>query len=136
MLNTATLHGRFTATPELKKTTSGRAVTSFTLAVPRDYKTKNGDEIVDFINCVAWEQTAEFAAKYFEKGSPAIVRGSIEVRKYKDKNGNNRNVTEIKVDRLYFAETKKQDSNGGEYTPPDMGYKDIPEDYDGDDLPF
>lgn len=143
MLNTVILQGRLTAKPELKTTQSGNAVTSFTLAVPRDYKGKDGQEVTDFIDCVAWRQTAEFAAKYFEKGSAAIVKGSIEVRNYEDKNGNKRKATEIKVDNLYFGETKKRDSNGAAYAAGDVptdtpSYRELPDvDVDpDDDLPF
>lgn len=143
MLNTAILQGRFTSTPELKTTANGTPVTSFTLAIPRDYKGKDGQEVTDFIDCVAWRQTAEFAAKYFEKGSAAIVKGSIEVRSYEDKNGNKRKATEIKVDNLYFCETKKRDSNGavnaaGKVQTDTPSYRDLPDiEVDPeDDLPF
>ena len=143
MLNTIILQGRFTSTPELKTTTSGIPVTSFTLAVPRDYKGKDGQEITDFIDCVAWRNTAEFAAKYFVKGSAVIVKGSLEVRNYEDKNGNKRKATEVKADSLYFCEAKKRDNNNADntageipqYTP---SYRDLPdvEDDPEDDLPF
>lgn len=136
MLNTVILHGRFVEKPELKTTQNGKSVTSFSLAVPRDYK-KDGQEITDFLTCVAWGATAEFAAKYFGKGSAAIVRGSIETRKYEDKNGNKRTATEIKVDNLYFGESKKKDTDGNS----DAGgapeaFRDVPDVEVDDDLPF
>lgn len=141
MLNTVILHGRLTATPELKTTSNGISVASFTLAVPRDYKSKDGKEITDFIDCVAWRQTAEFAAKYFEKGSAAIVEGSIEVRNYEDKSGNKRKAVEIKVDNMRFVGAKKQSSDGaadtaGEVPTTTPAFREIPDVDVEDDLPF
>ena len=143
MLNTIILHGRLTAKPELKTTQNGNAVTSFTLAVPRDYKGKDGQEVTDFIDCVAWRQTAEFAVKYFDKGSAAIVKGSVETRSYEDKNGNKRKAVEVKVDNLYFGETKKRDGNNeadtaGEIPNLAPTFRDLPdvEVEPEDDLPF
>lgn len=141
MLNTVILHGRLTAKPELKTTGNGTSVTSFTLAVPRDYKGKNGEETTDFIDCVAWRQTAEFAAKYFEKGSAAIVKGSVEVRNYEDKNGNKRKAVEVKVDNLYFGETRKRSGDGaadtaGEIPNAAPDFREIPDIDPEDDLPF
>lgn len=139
MLNKAILHGRLTATPELRTTPNGISTTSFTLAVPRDYKGKNGQEITDFIDCVAWRQTAEFAAKYFEKGSAAIIEGKIEVRNYEDKNGNKRKAVEINVDNLRFVGAKKQSGDGAVDTAAEIPkaapeFREIPD--IEDDLPF
>ena len=134
MLNTITIQGRFTETPVLKTTTNGLFVTAFSLAVPRDYKDKNGQEITDFLTCVAWKETADHICKYFQKGSQAIVRGALETRKYKDKNGNNRIAFEIKVERIYFAGSKQVE---GTQTPAPSSQAEFEEiDVNEDDLPF
>ena len=132
MLNDIKIQGRFVETPVLKTTTSGSFVTSFNFAVPRDYKDKNGREITDFLTCVAWQDKADFICKHFEKGEQAIICGSLETRKYKDKNDVTRVAHEIKVDRIYFVGSKQ---NEGVQTPaPSMqDYEEIdPE----EDLPF
>lgn len=135
MLNTITLQGRFTETPVLKTTNNGAAVTAFTLAVPRDYKTKDGQEITDFITCAAWRQTAEFICKYFDKGSAATVNGSLETRKYEDKDGNKRTAYEVKVEKIYFAGGKKSDN--AQATPQAAPAQDFEEiDVNDEDLPF
>lgn len=138
MLNTAIIQGRFTATPELRYTSGDKAVTSFTLAVSRNYKDKNGGEITDFINCVVWGKTAEFVARYFTKGALAIVKGAIEVRNYEDKEGNKRTATEINADGVYFCEGKKQNNETAPATAPDTvpAPNDFEEIDSGDDLPF
>ena len=111
MLNEIILQGRLTATPELKHTNNDKAVTSFTLAVDRDFQT--GDEKqVDFISCVAWGKTAEFVSNYFEKGKQIILRGSLQVRKYQTQNGENRYATEVIADKVYFAGDKQKTSQG------------------------
>lgn len=111
-LNKVVLCGRVTSTPELKTTTSGLNVTSFNLAVNR--KTKNGEEAqADFIPCVAWRGTAEFICKYFQKGSALCVVGSIQTRKWQDKNGENRFSTEVIVDEALFADAKKAATTNG-----------------------
>ena len=145
MLNTVNLMGRFTKAPELRHTTSGVSVTAFTLAVDRDYAPKDGERETDFIECVAWRNTAEFVCKYFNKGSMAVVSGSLEVRKWTDKEGNNRRATEVKVENIYFG-SSKQSQGGGETVKPVPAapvYNNAAEDYaddipygDGDDLPF
>lgn len=108
MLNKAILMGRFTADPEMRKTQSGTSVTSFTLAVNRDFK-KDGQQETDFINCVAWRNTAEFVYKHFQKGRQAVVDGRIQTRSYTDKDGNKRTAFEVVVDNIYFADSKKED---------------------------
>lgn len=108
MLNKALLQGRFTADPELRSTQSGVSVTTFALAVNRDFK-KEGQPDADFINCVAWRSTAEFVCKYFQKGMQAVVDGSIQTRSYTDKDGNKRTAFEVLVDNIYFADSKKDD---------------------------
>ena len=108
MLNTVILQGRLTDTPELKVTTTGKNVTNFTLAVERDFST-NGEKETDFINIVAWNNTALFINKYFTKGKQMLVRGSLQVRKYQTQNGENRYVTEVKADAVNFCGDKEKD---------------------------
>ena len=106
MFNTVILTGRLTADPELKTTANGVSVTSFTIAVQRKYK--QGEESqADFINIVAWRQTAEFITKYFHKGSMIGIEGSIQARKYQDKDGNNRVAFEVIANNVQFVESKK-----------------------------
>ena len=118
-MNKVILMGRLTAEPEIRKTASGVSVLSFTLAVDRRFK-KEGAQSVDFIACVAWRQTAEFIAKYFKKGQRLAVSGAIEVRKWQDRDGNNRYTTEVIADEAYFAGGAKIDtaSDGDEFTDP------------------
>ncbi|MEE1007082.1 MAG: single-stranded DNA-binding protein [Acutalibacteraceae bacterium] len=105
MFNLVVLTGRLTADPELKTTQSGVSVTSFSIAVQR--RCKSGEEAqTDFINIVAWRQNAEFVAKYFKKGNMIGIEGSIQTRKYTDKNGNNRTAFEVVVNNIQFAESK------------------------------
>lgn len=104
MLNKVILMGRFTAEPELKSTSNGTSVTTFTLAVDRDYSKE--DKQTDFITCVAWRNTAEFISKYFSKGQLVAVDGSIQTRSYTDKDGNKRTAFEVVVNQAYFAEKK------------------------------
>ena len=105
MLNRVILMGRLTADPELRKTASDLSVTSFTLAVDRNYG-KGADRQTDFINCVAWRQTAEFISRYFSKGRLMAVEGSLLVRNYVDKNENKRQAVEVLVDQAFFADSK------------------------------
>lgn len=110
MFNTVILTGRLTADPELKTTANGVSVTSFTIAVQRKYK--QGEESqADFINIVAWRQTAEFITKYFHKGSMIGIEGSIQTRKYQDKDGNNRVAFEVIANNVQFVESKKASSD-------------------------
>ena len=102
MLNRAILMGRVTADPELRQTPNGISVATFSLAVNRNY---NRDQ-TDFINIVAWRQTAEFVSKYFRKGQLVAVEGSIQTRNYEDRNGNKRTAFEVVADQVYFAESK------------------------------
>lgn len=113
MLNCAVIMGRLTADPELKTTSSGLSVTRFTVAVDRQYQ-KDKEKKADFINVVAWRQTAEFVSRYFSKGSMIAVQGSIQTRKYTDRNGNNRTSFEIVADNVSFCGSKKE--TGGSYT--------------------
>ena len=110
-MNKAILVGNLTRDPEQRTTSSGIAVTSFTVAVRRRYKDADGNYQADFINCVAWRSTAEFVAKYFTKGSRIGVAGTIQTRTYNDQNGNKRYVTEVVADEVEFAGSKTQDQD-------------------------
>ena len=105
MLNNIALMGRLVRDPDTRKTASGKSVTSFTLAVERDIKT-NGEKETDFIDCVAWNGTADLVAKYFTKGRMAVVRGRLQIRTWQDKEGNNRKAAEVIADSVYFGDSK------------------------------
>lgn len=107
MLNNVVLMGRFTADPELRHTSGGIAVTSFTLAVDRSYVKSGGERTTDFIDVVAWRTTAEFVCKYFHKGQLAAVQGSLQTRMYQDRDGNKRKAFEVIADAMHFAEPKR-----------------------------
>ena len=114
MLNHITIMGRLTRDPELRRTGSGIAVASFTLAVDRDFSGKDGGEKeVDFIDCVAWRQTGEFVSKYFTKGRMAVVSGRLQIRNWTDKDGNKRKSAEVVADNVYFADSKKDSTDNG-----------------------
>ena len=114
MLNHIVVMGRLTRDPELRRTGSGVAVASFTLAVERDSAAKDGGEKeTDFIDCVAWRQTGEFVSKHFAKGQMAVVSGRLQIRVYTDKDGNKRRAAEIVADSVYFGESKKDTERGG-----------------------
>ena len=116
MLNHITIMGRLTRDPELRRTGSGIAVASFTIAVDRDYSGKDGGEKeTDFIDCVAWRQTGEFVSKYFTKGRMAVVSGRLQIRKWQNKDGENRYSTEVVADHVYFGDSKKEASGGESY---------------------
>ena len=108
-LNKAILGGRLTADPELKQTPQGVAVVSFSIAVNR----KGKDAGTDFINCVAWRQTADFICRFFKKGSSICVSGSIQTRTWTDNQNNKRQATEIVVDEAFFVDTKGENAQGG-----------------------
>ena len=131
MLNKIVLMGRLTRDPELRRTQSGTAVASFTLAVDRDYKPQDGERETDFIDIVAWRGTGEFVSKYFTKGRMAVVEGRLQVRDWTDKDGAKRRSHEVIVDSLYFAGSKRQSEAQAE--PGD--FREIPEDEEGE-LPF
>lgn len=124
MLNKAILMGRLTRDPEVRYTQSNTPVASFTVAIDRSFKSRDGERETDFINCVAWRQTAEFVSKYFTKGKMIVVVGSIQTRKYNDKDGNSRNAVEVVADEVMFGETKRDGESfgggqgGGRYAPP------------------
>lgn len=106
MLNTITIMGRLTKDVELRRTAIGTAVASFTLAVDRDFSKENE---TDFIECVAWKNTAEFVSKYFSKGRMAIVSGSLQIRNWTDKDGNKRKTAEVIANNVYFGDSKRSD---------------------------
>lgn len=116
MLNVVALNGRLTADPELRHTNSDIAVTSFTLAVDRNYTRAGSEKQTDFIDIVCWRNTAEFASKYFHKGQLVAVEGSLQTRTYTDRDGNKRKAVEVQANNVFFAEPKR-DSYGG----PDTG---------------
>ena len=117
MLNHITIMGRLTRDPELRRTGSGIAVASFSLAVDRDFSPKDGGEReTDFIDCVAWRQTGEFVSKYFTKGRMAVVSGRLQIRSWTDKEGNKRRTAEVVADNVYFGDSKRDDQSGSSYS--------------------
>ena len=113
MLNRIILMGRLTRDPELRRTGSGTAVTSFSLAVDRDFKSQSGEKETDFIDIVAWRSTAEFVSKYFTKGRMAVVEGRLQIRDWTDRDGGKRRSAEVVVDNIYFGESRRRDSSEG-----------------------
>ena len=114
MLNHITIMGRLARDPELRRTGSGIAVASFTVAVERDFGSRDGGEKeADFIDCVAWRQTGEFVSKYFTKGRMIVVSGRLQIRSWTDKDGNKRRTAEVVADDCYFGGDSKRDSEGG-----------------------
>ena len=126
MLNHIVIMGRLARDPELRRTGSGIAVTSFRLAVDRDFAPKDGGEReTDWIDCVAWRQTGEFVSKYFTKGRMAIVSGRLQIRNWTDKDGNKRSSAEVVADNVYFGDSKRDDHAGsayGGYSAPAQNY--------------
>ena len=116
MLNHITVMGRLVRDPELRRTGSGIAVASFTLAVDRDFSPRDGGEReTDFIDCVAWRQTGEFVSKYFTKGRMAVVSGRLQIRGWTDKDGNKRRTAEIVADNVYFGDSKREGESGNSF---------------------
>lgn len=121
MLNQISVQGRLARDPELRRTNSGKAVTSFTLACDRDFKNQQtGEKEVDFIECVAWGGTAEMVEKYFSKGQMAIVTGRLQLRDWTDKNGQKRRTAEILVNSVYFCGSKENGTQASSVA--DNGY--------------
>ena len=115
-LNRVVIMGRLTRDPELRRTQTGTAVTSFSLAVDRDFKSReSGEKATDFIDVVAWRQTAEFVCQYFTKGRMAVVEGRLQIRDWKDKDGNNRRSAEVVADNVYFGDSKRDNADGGSF---------------------
>lgn len=128
-LNRIVIMGRMTKDPELRRTGSGVAVTSFTLAVDRDFKGQNGERETDFIDCNAWRGTAEFIAKHLGKGRNVVVEGRLQMREWTDRDGNKRKSAEVVADNVYFADSKKSET-----APAPQEFEEV---YEGDDrLPF
>ena len=143
MLNKVILMGRLTADPELKNTPNGVAVTTFSLAVERNYAGKGAERQTDFFNCVAWRGTAEFICRYFGKGKMIAVEGMLQTRSYEDKNGNKRHVTEVMAEQVHFTgdtgASKEQYPATPTPTAPIAFNSGSAEDFqeiDDDDLPF
>ena len=146
-MNVVCLLGRLTATPELKTTQSGISVSSFSVAVDRAYQPKGAERQTDFINCVAWRNTAEFICRYFQKGQRIALQGSLQSRSYTDKNGNNRTAFEVVIDNAFFAESKGNTAPHSDSQPmpsyteaapafSTAGSNDFEEIVGDDDLPF
>lgn len=116
MLNHIVLMGRLTRDPELRRTGTGIAVASFSIAVDRDFGSKEtGEKETDFIDIVAWRNTAEFVSKYFTKGRMAVVSGRLQIRNWNDKDGNKRRSAEVVADNVYFGDSKRDSESGGSY---------------------
>ena len=116
MLNHITIMGRLTRDPELRYTQSQTPVASFTLAVDRDFGGRDGGEKqTDFIDCVAWRQTAEFVSKYFTKGRMAVVSGRLQIRDWTDREGGKRRSAEVVVDNMYFGDSRRDNNDSGNY---------------------
>lgn len=144
-LNHISISGRLTKDPELRYTQSGKAVASFTLAVDRDFTSRDGGEReTDFINCVAWGTTAEFVSKYFDKGKMAIVAGRLQMRNYTDKDGNKRTAAEVVAANVYFGGSKQteQHSSAPKRDINELNkfsgtrWENVEDDEDDEDLPF
>lgn len=117
MLNHIVIMGRLVADPELRTTPGGVTVATVRLAVDRDFKNKQtGERETDFINVVAWRQTAEFVSRYFAKGRMAVVEGRLQIRPYTDRDGNKRTAAEVVAENFYFADSRR-DGDGGSYAP-------------------
>ena len=122
MLNHITIMGRLVKDPELRRTQSGVAVCSFTVAVDRDFQSREAAEKqTDCIDVVAWRQTAEFVSKYFTKGRMIVVDGSLQSRKWQDKTGQNRVSWEVLANNIYFGDSKRDGMSGGDYSAPAYG---------------
>ena len=135
MLNRIIVMGRLVRDPELRHTQAGKAVTSFTLSVDRDFKGQNGEREVDFIDIVAWGNTAEFVCNYFSKGRMAVAEGRLQLRDWTDKNGNKRKNAEIQVSNIYFADSKKDEYTAPQYPQQSNEFQEI-EDEEPGNLPF
>ena len=137
MLNKIIIMGRLVRDPELRRTQSGTAVTSFRLAVDRDYKAEDGSKQADFFDVVAWRNTAEFVSKYFAKGRMAVVDGRLQSRPWTDKDGNKRVSIEIMADSVYFGDSKRSELDAADGPPPgwDQEPRELPDEEKGD-LPF
>ena len=135
MLNNIVIMGRLTRDPELRRTQTGVAVASFTLACERDFAPQGADKETDFIDIVSWRYTAEFVEKYFSKGQMAVVTGRLQIRNWEDKEGNKRRSAEILADHVYFGEGKRDKATQGEpQYDPQGGFSETED--DDPNLPF
>lgn len=135
-MNKVILMGRLTRDPEVRTTQSQIPVASFTLAVDRRFKNAAGERQADFINCIAWRQTAEFVAKYFQKGSKMVVVGEIQTRKWDDQDGKTHYATEVIVSEVEFAESKQSSQGSAPSTPAPVADGFFPAPEDDTALPF
>ena len=131
MLNKVIVMGRLVRDPELRRTNSGTAVASFTIACERDFKSDGGEREADFIECVAWRNTAEFVSKYFTKGRMSVVSGRLQTRNWTDKEGNKRKATEIVAESVYFGDSKREELQS--YAAPQESFAELPDD---GEIPF
>ena len=135
MLNNIVIMGRLTRDPELRRTQTGVAVASFTLACERDFAAQGEARETDFIDIVSWRYTAEFVEKYFSKGQMAIVTGRLQIRNWEDKEGNKRRSAEVLADHVYFGEGKRDKTAQSEQQyDPQGGFSEIED--DDPNLPF
>lgn len=137
MLNHICIMGRLTRDPELRRTANGTAVTSFTVAVDRDFTNDDGSRNTDFIDCIAWKTLAETVNSYFAKGRMAVVHGRLQIRSYTDKEGTKRRAAEIVADRVYceiFGDSKKEGAKPEYKAPQPQDFSEVTE--DDPDLPF
>lgn len=134
MLNRIILMGRLARDPELRRTQNGTAVTSFTLAVERDFKAQSGEKETDWIDIVVWRGTAEFVSKYFTKGRMAVVEGRLQIRDWVDKDGGKRRSAEVVADSVYFGDSKKAPDSGSP-AEPSGDLRELPDEEKGE-LPF
>lgn len=134
MLNKIVIQGRLTKDPELRRTQSGTAVASATVAVDRDFKNQDGSRDTDFIPIVAWNGTGEMLAKYFSKGRMIVVEGRLQLRDWTDNDGNKRRTAEIVANSVYFGDSKRDGGDNPGYAPAPSG--DFAEVADDGDLPF
>ena len=135
MLNRIILMGRLTRDPELRRTGSGTAVTSFSLAVDRDFKSQSGEKETDFVDIVAWRSTADFVSKFFTKGRMAVVEGRLQLRDWTDKAGGKRRSAEVVAEHVYFGDSKRSESDTASAPPASGDFREIPEGEAGE-LPF
>ena len=133
MLNHITIMGRLTRDPELRRTPAGVAVTSFSLAVDRDFKGQDGEKETDFIDVVAWRATAEYVAKYYTKGRMAVVDGRLQIREWVANDGSNRRSAEVVAENVYFGDSKRSADNGNSYP---GGFEELDESAELPALPF
>lgn len=137
MLNHIAIMGRLTTDPEMRSTSNGISVASFSLAVDRDRKNKDtGERDTDFIRCTAWRGTADFVKKYFSKGQMAVVVGRLRIDLYTDQQGNKRTSAEVQVEDIYFGEAKRSDSGSSNYTGGEQESGMTEEALYGEELPF